>query len=152
MLLEAFRAAPSVLFATASFWEGVDVQGEALELVVIDKLPFVPPDDPLLSARVARIVDNGGDGFRDYQVPQAALALAQGFGRLIRSRRDRGVVAILDPRASTRGYSQRVLSSLPATCPRTTALADAERFLRTLRSTPPPPVPPPLSLDEGAAR
>jgi ATP-dependent DNA helicase DinG len=122
-----------VLFATASFWEGVDVQGEALELVVIDKLPFSPPDDPLLKARAARIAEEGGDGFAELQVPEAALALAQGFGRLIRSRRDRGVVAILDPRATSRGYGRRVLSSLPAACPRTADLERTCEFLRGLR-------------------
>jgi ATP-dependent DNA helicase DinG len=132
LLLERFRARPTVLLATGSFWEGVDVVGEALQLVVIDKLPFAPPDDPLVAARARRVEEEGRSGFADYQVPQAALSLAQGFGRLIRHRRDRGVVAILDSRASTRGYGARVLSSLPADCPRTADLDEACRFLRAL--------------------
>ena len=134
LMLEAFRARPSVLFATGAFWEGVDVVGEALELVVIDKLPFAPPDDPLVAARVARLAEEGRDGFADYQVPQAALSLAQGFGRLIRHRQDRGVVAILDRRAVTRGYGRQILSSLPADCPRTSDLDEVCAFLRSLRA------------------
>lgn len=134
LLLAEFRRAPSVLFATGAFWEGVDVVGDALQLVVIDKLPFAPPDDPLVSARVRRLEEAGQSGFRAYQIPQAALALAQGFGRLIRHRGDRGLVAILDPRASSRGYGHRVLSSLPADCPRTADLNEARRFLRRLRA------------------
>src|SRR3954454_23795267 len=91
LLVEEFkRNVGSVLFATASFWEGVDVVGEALSLVVIDKLPFSPPDDPLVSARGQRLEEDGRDPFGVYQVPRAALALAQGFGRLIRHREDRG--------------------------------------------------------------
>jgi ATP-dependent DNA helicase DinG len=119
LLVEEFkRLGNAVLFATASFWEGVDVVGDALSLVVIDKLPFAPPDDPLVAARVARLEDEGRDGFSDYHVPRAALALAQGFGRLIRHRSDRGVVALLDRRAVTRNYGRRVLAGLPADCPR----------------------------------
>jgi ATP-dependent DNA helicase DinG len=127
-LVEDFRQRPSVLFATSSFWEGVDVPGDALSLVVIDKLPFSPPDDPLLLARSARLEQDGRDPFVHYHVPRAALALAQGFGRLIRTRADRGVVAILDRRASTRSYGRRVLSSLPVDCPRTASLEDVRRF------------------------
>ena len=100
LLVEEFkRRVGSVLFATASFWEGVDVVGEALSLVVIDKLPFSPPDDPLVAARAGLLEDAGQDPFVHYHVPRAALALAQGFGRLIRHRGDRGVVALLDKRA-----------------------------------------------------
>ncbi len=128
LLLEEFRRRPSVLFATASFWEGVDVVGDALQLVVIDKLPFSPPDDPLVAARCQRLEEEGQDPFAAYQVPRAALTLAQGFGRLIRHRGDRGVVALLDRRASTRGYGRRVLSSLPEECPRTGSLDDVRRF------------------------
>ncbi|MSP59145.1 MAG: ATP-dependent DNA helicase [Myxococcales bacterium] len=131
LLLEEFRARPSVLFATASFWEGVDVVGEALRLVVIDKLPFAPPDDPLVQARCQRLEEQGKDAFATYSVPRAALTLAQGFGRLIRHRTDRGVVALLDRRATTRGYGRKVLSSLPADCPRTAALEDVQAFFRT---------------------
>jgi ATP-dependent DNA helicase DinG len=117
-----------VLFATASFWEGVDVVGEALSLVVIDKLPFAPPDDPLVSARAALLADQGHDPFTAYHVPRAALALAQGFGRLIRHRGDRGIVALLDRRAATRGYGRKVLAGLPAECPRTASLEEVRAF------------------------
>jgi ATP-dependent DNA helicase DinG len=131
LLVEDFkRKVGSVLFATASFWEGVDVAGEALSLVVIDKLPFAPPDDPLVAARARRLEEQGADPFDAYHVPRAALALAQGFGRLIRRRDDRGIVALLDKRATTRGYGRRVLSGLPLECPRTDALSDVENFWR----------------------
>ncbi|TVR04543.1 MAG: ATP-dependent DNA helicase [Deltaproteobacteria bacterium] len=113
-LLEAFRAdTHSVLFATSSFWEGVDVQGEALSLVVIDKLPFGSPADPLLRARSTHLETAGLNGFAHLSVPLAVLALKQGFGRLIRHRTDRGIVAILDERLVTRGYGRRFLDSLP---------------------------------------
>jgi len=105
-LLEAFREEPAVLFATASFWEGVDVPGEALSLVVIDRLPFAPPGDPVVAARLRALEAEGRDGFSELQVPAAALALRQGFGRLIRSRSDRGLVAVLDPRLVGRGYGR----------------------------------------------
>jgi ATP-dependent DNA helicase DinG len=115
-LLEAFRSEPSVLFATASFWEGVDVPGEALSLVIIDKLPFAPPGDPVVAARLRAVEARGGDGFRELSVPAAALALRQGFGRLVRTRSDRGLVAVLDSRLVTRGYGRAFLETLPA-CP-----------------------------------
>lgn len=133
-LLDLFRREPSVLLATASFWEGVDVVGEALELVVIDKLPFAPPDDPIVAARCRRLTEAGRDAFAGYQVPEAALALAQGFGRLIRHRRDRGVVTLLDRRAVTRAYGRLVLSSLPPDCPRTSDLGEVQRFFAMLRA------------------
>ncbi len=113
-LLEAFRERPSVLFATQSFWEGVDVPGAALSLVVMDRLPFAPPGDPVVAARVKALAESGGDPFSSLQVPAAALQLRQGFGRLVRSRSDRGLVAILDPRLTTRGYGRAFLASLPA--------------------------------------
>lgn len=114
VLLERFRAAgDAVLFATSSFWEGVDVPGRALRLVVIDKLPFDAPGDPVTAARIARLTQQGKDAFDDYQVPVAALALKQGFGRLIRTRRDVGLVAILDRRLLTRNYGRTLLDSLP---------------------------------------
>jgi ATP-dependent DNA helicase DinG len=129
LLVEEFkRRVGSVLFATASFWEGVDVVGEALSLVVIDKLPFSPPDDPLVAARAGLLEDEGQDPFVHYHVPRAALALAQGFGRLIRHRSDRGIVALLDKRAVTKPYGRRVLAGLPADCPRTQLLDDVRTF------------------------
>jgi len=112
-LLEAFRARPSVLFAAHSFWEGVDVPGEALSLVVIDKLPFASPGDPLVAARIEQLRARGVDPFGGYQLPEAVIALRQGFGRLIRTRDDRGIVAVLDRRLVTRAYGQAFLRSLP---------------------------------------
>ncbi len=113
-LLDEFRATPHcVLFATSSFWQGVDVPGEQLSLVIIDKLPFAVPSDPVVEARIRRIRDEGGNPFFDYQIPQAAIALKQGFGRLIRSRTDRGVLALLDNRIVKQRYGQVFLDSLP---------------------------------------
>ncbi len=113
-LLERFsRDVGSVLVATATFWQGVDVPGEALSLLVIDKLPFPAPGDPLVEARCERIGAEGGDWFEDYSLPAAVLQLRQGFGRLIRTHRDRGVVAILDPRVRTRPYGRVFLEALP---------------------------------------
>jgi ATP-dependent DNA helicase DinG len=112
-LLRAFREEPSVLFASQSFWEGVDVPGEALSLVVIDKLPFASPSEPIVQARIDDVRAGGGEPFSSFQLPQAALALKQGFGRLIRSARDRGIVAILDPRILRKSYGRRFLESLP---------------------------------------
>ncbi len=113
-LLEAFKAqGDGVLFASASFWEGVDVPGSALRLVVIDKLPFDVPSDPLVEARCKRMEERGENAFMGYLVPQAALSLKQGFGRLIRTQTDRGVVAVLDRRLSTKGYGRVFLKSLP---------------------------------------
>ena len=116
-LIDDFKERPSVLFAAQSFWEGVDIPGEALSLVVIDKLPFASPADPVVAARIDELKENGGDAFGEYQLPQAALALRQGFGRLIRTRRDRGIVAVLDPRLSRKAYGRVFLESLPP-CPR----------------------------------
>jgi ATP-dependent DNA helicase DinG len=118
----------SVLLATQSFWEGVDVPGDALSLVAMDKLPFAVPDDPLTAARIASIREEGGDPFASYQLPEAGLALKQGFGRLIRTRRDRGVVAILDGRIGRRRYGATLLAALPRGCPRTESLEDVARF------------------------
>jgi len=113
-LLDRFRATPNaVLFATSSFWQGVDVRGEQLSCVIIDKLPFAVPTDPVVQARAKFIDENGGRSFFDYSVPQAIISLKQGIGRLIRSRTDRGVIAILDPRLRTKGYGRDFLSSLP---------------------------------------
>jgi len=113
-LLEEFKITPNaVLFATSSFWQGVDVKGEALSAVIIDKLPFQVPSDPLVSARMARVEREGGSAFSDYQLPHAILRLKQGLGRLIRSKSDRGVLAILDNRLSTKGYGKLFMASLP---------------------------------------
>jgi ATP-dependent DNA helicase DinG len=113
-LLAQFRSTPNaVLFATSSFWQGVDVVGEQLSCVIIDKLPFASPGDPITSARIEAINADGGDAFSDYQVPLAILAMLQGLGRLIRHRTDRGVLAVLDPRLRTMGYGRRFLDSFP---------------------------------------
>jgi len=114
VLLQQFRTTPNaVLLATSSFWQGVDVMGEALSCVIIDKLPFASPGDPITAARIEAVAERGGQPFGDYQVPLAILTLLQGLGRLIRHRDDRGVLAILDPRLQTMGYGRRFLKSLP---------------------------------------
>ncbi len=113
-LIDQFRSRPNaVLLATSSFWQGVDVVGDALSCVIIDKLPFASPGDPVVAARIDALTADGGDAFSEYQVPLAILALQQGLGRLIRHRTDRGVLAILDPRLKTMGYGRRFLASLP---------------------------------------
>jgi ATP-dependent DNA helicase DinG len=113
-LLETFRNTPhAVLFATSSFWQGVDVQGEQLSCVVIDKLPFSVPSDPVVAARIAQINETGGNAFYDYQIPTAIILLKQGLGRLIRSKSDRGILALLDKRILTRRYGRMFLQSLP---------------------------------------
>ena len=113
-LIDRFRSTPNaVLFATSSFWQGVDVRGDQLSCVIIDKLPFAVPTDPLVQARSKYIDDNGGRSFFDYSVPQAVITLKQGIGRLIRSKTDRGVIAILDPRLRTKGYGRDFLQSFP---------------------------------------
>jgi len=116
LLLEVFKTdLHSVLFATGSFWEGVDVPGETLSCVIIDKLPFDPPTEPIVQARIERIASQGENPFYHYQVPAAIIALKQGLGRLIRSREDRGVLAILDSRLLTKAYGKIFLQSLPPT-------------------------------------
>jgi ATP-dependent DNA helicase DinG len=127
-LLRDFKATPNaVLLATSSFWQGVDVVGEALSCVIIDKLPFASPGDPITAARIESINAAGGSAFGEYQIPLAILALQQGLGRLIRHRQDRGVLAVLDPRLRSMGYGRRFLNSLPP-APVTTELRDIERF------------------------
>jgi ATP-dependent DNA helicase DinG len=127
-LLSDFRDSGSgVLLGAASFWEGVDVAGDALSVVVIDKLPFASPDDPVLQARLDAVRRSGGNPFRDWQIPAAAIALKQGAGRLIRTLDDHGVLVLCDPRLTTRGYGKIFLASLPP-MPRTRALADVQGF------------------------
>jgi ATP-dependent DNA helicase DinG len=127
-LLRLFKSTPhSVLFGTKSFWEGVDIPGDALSLVIIDKLPFPSPRDPLHESRANHITEEGGNAFMEYSLPLMILALKQGFGRLIRTKTDRGVVALLDNRLTTKRYGNLVLGSLP---PATVArrFADVHRF------------------------
>ncbi len=127
-LLEQFRETPNaVLFGTSSFWQGVDVQGEALSCVIIDRLPFAVPNDPVVQARMKVIEEAGGKPFFDYQVPSAVLTLKQGFGRLIRSLEDRGVLVLLDPRVRRQRYGQTFLQSLPP-YRMTTSITDVEAF------------------------
>jgi ATP-dependent DNA helicase DinG len=127
-LLREFKATPNaVLFATSSFWQGVDVVGESLSCVIIDKLPFASPGDPITSARIEAINEAGGNAFGEYQIPLAILALQQGLGRLIRHRQDRGILAVLDPRLRTMGYGRRFLASLPP-APVTHDIAALDKF------------------------
>lgn len=127
-LLDRFRTlGNAVLVASQSFWEGVDVRGEALSLVVIDRLPFSPPDDPVLAARIDKMNREGRNAFMEYQVPQAVITLKQGAGRLIRDETDRGVLMICDPRLVTKPYGKRIWRSLPP-MKRTRELAEVEAF------------------------
>jgi ATP-dependent DNA helicase DinG len=127
-LVARFRRTPhAVLLATSSFWQGVDVAGDALSCVIIDKLPFASPGDPVTAARLEAVAARGEDPFADYQVPLALLTLRQGLGRLLRHRADRGVLAILDPRLRTMGSGRRFLAALPP-APVTSDPADIERF------------------------
>ena len=126
-LLKQFRAQTAVLFGTASFWEGVDVVGESLSCVIIDKLPFAPPDEPVLKNRLAACEEAGNNPFIDIQIPQAVIALKQGAGRLIRSEKDRGVLVLCDSRVVSAGYGKLFLASLPAMS-RTRELHDVEAF------------------------
>ena len=128
-LLYQFRTTPhAVLFGTSSFWQGIDVQGEQLSCVIIDRLPFAVPSDPVLQARVKAIENSGGSGFFDYQVPKAAIALKQGFGRLIRSTTDRGVLVMLDRRIQHVNYGNIFIGSLPPYCI-TNDISDVQRFM-----------------------
>jgi ATP-dependent DNA helicase DinG len=127
-LLEEFRLTPNaVLFATSSFWQGVDVQGEQLSCVIIDKLPFAVPNDPVVAARIKAIDEDGGNAFYEYQVPSAVISLKQGFGRLIRSLHDRGLLCLLDNRILRKQYGRVFLDSLPR-YERTMEIKTVERF------------------------
>ena len=131
-LLARFRSlGNAVLLGSASFWEGVDVRGEALSLVVIDKLPFAPPDDPVLAARIDSLKNEGRNAFNELQLPQAVLQLKQGAGRLIRDENDRGVLMLCDPRLLTKPYGRRILQSLPPMRP-TRSLEEVQEFFATL--------------------
>ena len=128
ILLKRFRKLENaVLIGSHSFWEGIDVRGEALSLVIIDKLPFAPPDDPVLSARIEKINREGGNAFMEYQLPHAVISLKQGAGRLIRDETDRGVLMVCDPRLTTKSYGRKIWQSLPP-MRRTRHLADVEQF------------------------
>jgi ATP-dependent DNA helicase DinG len=130
-LLARFRAlGNAVLLGAQSFWEGVDVRGEALSVVVIDKLPFAPPDDPVLAARIEAIRARGGNAFTELQLPQAVLSLKQGAGRLIRDETDRGVLMLCDPRLASRAYGRQILKSLPP-MKLTRSLSEVEEFFAT---------------------
>jgi len=127
-ILSQFREdTHSILCGTRSFWEGVDVPGEALSIVVIDKLPFAPPGDPLLRARIASCEEAGGNGFRDIQLPEAIAVLRQGMGRLIRTDADHGIMALLDSRIYSRGYGREVVHNLPP-APRSSDIGDVQHF------------------------
>ncbi len=129
-LLRDFRATPNaVLFATSSFWQGVDVVGETLSCVIIDRLPFASPGDPLVKARIESINRRGGNAFQEYQIPLATLTLLQGLGRLIRTKTDRGVLAVLDPRLTRMGYGRRFLASFPP-APATSDLSAIARIFQ----------------------
>ena len=133
-LLDWFRRTPgAVLFATATFWEGIDVVGDALSCVIIDRLPFPSPSDPLVMARIRALEARGLDGFEHYMIPAATVRLKQGFGRLIRSSSDRGLVALLDGRAASTRYGATILSALPPAT-RIERLDDLELFFATKES------------------
>jgi ATP-dependent DNA helicase DinG len=129
VLLERFKNTPgAVLFATSSFWQGVDVPGDQLSCVIVDRLPFAVPSDPIVAARVKALQEDGRNAFSEFQVPQAVLALKQGFGRLVRTKTDRGVLALLDSRIQRMAYGKIFLESLPA-YGTTQELWDVARFL-----------------------
>jgi ATP-dependent DNA helicase DinG len=123
------RTENCVLFGTSSFWEGVDIKGEALSCVIIDKLPFAAPGDPVLKSRLQACEEGGGNPFMEIQVPGAAIALKQGSGRLIRSETDRGVLVICDPRITTKRYGKKFLDALPP-MPVSRQIHDVNQFFK----------------------
>jgi ATP-dependent DNA helicase DinG len=132
--LAQFRASgDAVLVATMSFWEGVDVPGRALRLVILDKIPFAVPTEPVVAARCAQIDREGGSSFAEYSVPVAAITLKQGFGRLLRTKKDAGIVALLDRRAITKGYGKRLLFSLPP-ARRVASMEDVREFWQGIQA------------------
>jgi len=135
-LMQRFLEAPqAVLVGSQSFWEGIDVPGEALQCVVIDKLPFPPPNDPLVEARVRRLEGEGRNAFAEYFVAEAAISLKQGAGRLIRSETDRGLLVVCDPRMAAMGYGRRLFAALPPMT-RVEREAEAIDWLTTLAAEP----------------
>ena len=127
-MIQRFKEKPSVIFGTSSFWQGVDIPGDALSSVIITKLPFDVPTEPLVEARIEDMKKRSLNPFKHYQVPRAIIQLRQGFGRLIRKRTDKGVVAILDSRLTQRSYGKQFLNSLPE-CTQTQNLEDVKAFL-----------------------
>jgi len=131
VLLDVFRKNhDSILMGTMTFWQGVDVAGSALECVVITKLPFSVPTDPINASRIKSIRSKGLNPFTEYQLPQAVIMFKQGFGRLIRSHSDRGIVAILDPRVRTRYYGKKFINAIPS-CRKTDNTADVHKFFKS---------------------
>jgi ATP-dependent DNA helicase DinG len=129
-LLRRFRdEGNAVLLGTGSFWEGVDVRGQALTIVAIDKLPFGSPADPLMMARLEFIRRNGGNGFTEHQIPQAVLAMKQGAGRLLRDQNDYGVIVLCDPRITSKNYGKKFLESFEP-MPSTSSIEEVEKFLQ----------------------
>jgi ATP-dependent DNA helicase DinG len=127
LMIEKFKEKPSVIFGTNSFWQGVDIPGEALQSVIITKLPFDVPKEPLTEARIEELKRQQIDPFSHYQIPRAIIQLKQGFGRLIRKKTDVGVVSLLDSRISRRGYGKQFIASLPS-CPVVTQMDEVEKF------------------------
>jgi ATP-dependent DNA helicase DinG len=131
LLRQFIERSPAVLLATASFWQGVDIPGPSLSAVIVDKLPFAPPSDPLVAARWQLAEEQGGSGFAHVLVPEAILSLKQGLGRLIRSPQDRGIMAVLDSRIWTKNYGRRFLKAL-SPLPVTDRLEAVKRFFETV--------------------
>jgi ATP-dependent DNA helicase DinG len=126
-MIEKFKEKPSIIFGTNSFWQGVDIPGDALQSVIITKLPFDVPKEPLTEARIEELRRQHIDPFSHYQIPRAIIQLKQGFGRLIRKKTDRGVVSLLDSRISRRGYGKQFIVSLPP-CPVVTEIEKVIKF------------------------